>query len=93
MANLRVVVLLRPADTATTWQFLALKSSFDNVMDVYSQFFKEGKYSFLLPLFLLTVPPIPLSFVDFTVFSLQELPGNGTSGLQNSLQNCSIVVP
>lgn len=90
MANLRVVVLLRPADTATAWQFLALKSYFNNVTDVYSQFFKGGKYSFLPLLVLLGVP---LSFVDCIVSSLQELPGNGATSLQNSVQNCSIIVP
>lgn len=52
----------------------------------------SGEMSILFSLASSASHPI-LSLVDFTALSVQELPENGTSGLQNPLQTQSIFVP
>lgn len=69
--------------------FLALKSLFNNVMDVSSQFSRKSS---ILPSSSASHTILPI-VLGFTAFSLQELPGNGTSRFQNSLQTLSITVP
>lgn len=82
MANISMVVLLRSTDTATTQQFLALKYSYNNGTDVSSQFLKGDKYSFLLFIFLLAVPPIPLSSLLILLFLVYK------NCLEMALQVC-----
>lgn len=53
----------------------------------------SGETSIIIFFFLLAVLPIPFSLLLIIALSVQELPGNGNSGLQNPLQTHSIFVP